>query len=176
MKARKYLTLISILLGLLSCNCIEECEINVSEKEPIISERLGLKLYHVNDSLYKALYDDGRELTIIENSHDSYTITGSRINNESIDIYFSQVEDNLFDTMEYFDYSKDSTITKDEFVFLVNGYVKSPCSEHEDGESLKNCFKREVDEFCNSLVSCVFLAANARVVATLIAIHCAYCN
>jgi hypothetical protein len=168
-----------VLLFFFACcenNKIEE-QINTSEL--IISERLGLKIGKEEDHLFKVKYFDGQEL-IVEKTNEElrqYLISGSRISNQKIGVQFESFLGSVsFNDMSFFRNDFKEELSREEFSFLVNGLVKAPCSEHPDEESLTDCFKREIDEFCDSLVSCVFLAANAKVVATIIAIHCLWCH
>jgi len=102
-------------------------------------------------------------------SYDSYTVTHSFLLDYEADDY-GHGELTILEP---------GTLTVTNHIYTGNpgsDPVGRPCGHHPGGESFKDCYKREWDEFCDSFVSCIFRDMNAPIVAIVIAAHCCYCG
>lgn len=70
---------------------------------------------------------------------------------------------------------KIQSLSKNEYNahFMKNTFLASFC-QRQEGQSFSDCFKHEVDEFCDSFISCIAVATQPQV-SILIGIACS-CN
>ncbi|TVZ52860.1 hypothetical protein [Dokdonia sp. Hel_I_53] len=191
MKKYLNLSLLSmILLSIVMFSCsnntddIETSDVNADiEMSKILESKYGISTTILDKGGYEFNYPDGRKL-FIETNNQGYTISGSRINNESFTLNQVSSEEfnrNMNSQSEMF----MNSIPKQEYIKAVNSRTNldsklaarlvAPCDEHPSSEDFDKCFKREWDEFCDGMVGCVAQATNPVLIAAVIAGHCAAC-
>ncbi len=179
---KKIILFPAVLILMCSCNKQDIDESNHKKNtDQLFVEQLFLTVSNIEDGTFIIEYTDGRILKVKEKKTEDYIeyiVSGTRTYNQTLGFLFTEDSSHLdvFDSMRIFSYDLNHYISNEGLEYIINGFQKAPCSQHPSDESFVNCFKREVDEFCNSFASCVFLAANAKLVATLIAIHCVWCS
>jgi len=111
-------------------------------------------------------YNDGKSLIIESLEGDKFLVTGSHLSQAGIVVEIDKLEG----------ISKIITQNVNSSLLGYNNKIQdSPCNKHPEGESFKECFKREQDDFCDGFWSCLAVETQP-IISVLIAIHCELCS
>ena len=159
-------------------------EFNAAEAQmaEILQIRYGIHMGVLENEDYEFTLGNGRKI-IMRNIGNQILITGSGINNESY--IFEQLSKEQIDNLDNeSEFLLGSNTLKREFISSINDVsnllpeqqaMANPCSQHPANETFNECFKREIEAYCDGFVGCVSLALYPISISILIAAHCAAC-
>jgi hypothetical protein len=172
MKKFKILFSLTSLFFVLSCT---ESNLNIEEVDELNKAKILLlqkvkMRYNIEEILQEKdghfiNYEDRSELFIKPLSSNSYLVKGSKLSNSELIVSLNKLNGNY--DLEVLDInSKDS-----ESQLRLS---ESPCEKHPEGETFKECYNREKEEFCDGFWTCLALDTQP-IVVILIALHCKLC-
>lgn len=135
-----------------------------------IENQYDVDILKNTDGSYEVIYRNGEILNIAPINENSYYISGSKISFEikRIDIFDRTDSANIMDSFSITSIPDSKEGDNNLTTFAA------PCNQHPS-ESFDECFKREMDEFCDGFAGCTSLAFFPELIIPIITGHCLAC-